>query len=163
MFPASTSVVQSAYAGACMRSVNSRMIFCKGARPVAGLYCSAVARLSPPSPWRGSRGIWIRVESSLPEPKRRQSQLRGEDETDDDVVRCVASGNASVGRTSAETEVKGKYSGLGKPARRCQSYDQSTREQMICAPPAKGIKSSLKYFWRPLSGDTPYLRARSER
>jgi hypothetical protein len=54
----------------------------------------------------------------LPEPKRRQSQLRGEDETDDDVVRCVASGNASVGRTSAETEVKGKYSGLGKPARR---------------------------------------------
>ena len=62
----------------------------------------------------------MRVESSLPEPKRRQSQLSGEDETDGDVVRCVVSGNASAGRTSAETEVKGKYSGLGRPARRCR-------------------------------------------
>jgi hypothetical protein len=56
----------------------------------------------------------------LPEPKRRQSQPSGEGETDGDVFLCVASGNASVGRMSAEIEVKGKYSGLGRPARRCR-------------------------------------------
>jgi len=62
----------------------------------------------------------MRVVSSLPEPprKRRHSQPRGEEEDDDDVVRCVVSGNASAGRTSAEMEVKGKYSGLGRPERR---------------------------------------------
>jgi hypothetical protein len=129
VLPAWTSVDQSAYAGAYMRSVNSRMNFCKGTRPVAGPYCSAVARLSPPSPWRGSRGTWMRVELPLlepepePEPKRRQSQPRGE-------VRCVVSGNASAGRTSAETEVKGKYSGLGRPAREVWCDNRRT-ERMI--------------------------------
>lgn len=120
VLPVSTSVVQSAYAGAYMRSVNSRMNVCISAWPVAGPYCSAVARLRPPSPWRGSRGIWTRVELSFPEPKMRQSQPSGEDETDGEVVCCVVSGNASGGRMSAETEVKGKYSGLGRPARRCR-------------------------------------------
>jgi hypothetical protein len=111
VLPVSTSVVQSAYAGAYMRSVNSRMNACVGARPVAGPYCSAVARLSPPSPWRGSRGIRTRVvslSSSLPEPKRRRQSQPSGDESDD-VVRAggvvVVSGNASVGRMSAEMEV----------------------------------------------------------
>ena len=45
-----------------------------------------------------------RVESSLPEPKRRQSQPSGEDETDGDVVRCVVSGNTSAGRMSADRD-----------------------------------------------------------
>lgn len=113
------SVVQSAYAGPYIRSVNSRMNACVRARPVAGPYCSAVARLSPPSPSRGSRGTRMRVVSSspFPEPKRRrQSQPSGEE----DDAACgpggVLSGNASVGRMSAEMEEKGKYSGLGRPA-----------------------------------------------
>jgi hypothetical protein len=103
---------------------------CVRARPVAGPYCSAVARLSPPSPWRGSRGIWTRVvlSSWFPEPKRRcqsQPSVEEEEETDgSDVVRrgVVVSGNASAGRMSAEIEVKGKYSGLGRPAsERCEA------------------------------------------
>jgi hypothetical protein len=79
--------------------------------------------------------------------------------TDSDVVRCVVSGNASAGRTLAETEVKRKYLGLGRPTR-CRETMASTRERMISAPPARGIKSLSKYF---LSADRPYLRARSER
>jgi hypothetical protein len=57
VLPVWTSVDQSSYAGAYMRSVNSRMNFCNSAWPVAGLYCNAVVRLSPPSPGRGSRGM----------------------------------------------------------------------------------------------------------
>jgi hypothetical protein len=55
------------------------------------------------------------VSSSFPEPKRRrQSQPSGEE--DDAACGGVLSGNASVGRMSAEMEEKGKYSGLGRPA-----------------------------------------------
>jgi hypothetical protein len=55
--------------------------------------------------------------------------VRTRHDLDSDVVRCVVSANASAGSTSGETEVKGKYSGLGRPARRCR--DNSTRGQII--------------------------------
>ena len=58
--------------------------------------------------------------------KRRQSQPSGEDGTDGDEVRCVVNGNSSAGRTSLETAVKGKYSGLDRPARRCRVTIVST-------------------------------------
>ena len=104
-----------------MRSVNSRMNACVRARPVAGPYCSAVARLSPPSPSRGSRGTRTCIVSSSFPKRRRQSQPSGEAETETDDEVCgggLLSGHASVGRMSAEMEVKGKYSGLGRPASR---------------------------------------------
>ena len=132
VLPVSMSVAQSAYAGAYMRSVNSRMDACVRARPVAGLYCSAVARLSPPSPSRGSRGIWTCVVSSSFPKMRRQSQPRGEGETETDDVVCggvLLSGNASAGRMSAEMEVKGKYSGLGRPACEAVRWRQSTYDR----------------------------------
>jgi hypothetical protein len=59
------------------------------ARPVAGPYCSAVVRLSPPSPRRGSRGIRTRVVVVVPSPasfpnRRRQSQPSGEGEGEEE-------------------------------------------------------------------------------
>ena len=44
---------------------------------------------------------------------RASRAVRTRHDLDSDVVRCVVSGNASAGSTSGETEVKGKYSGLG--------------------------------------------------
>jgi len=106
-------VAQFSYAGAYTRSVNSWINFCVCARPVAGLYCSAVARLNPLSSGRGSRGTSTRVVVLLLRPslpKIRHSQPNGEEEvrTGDEAARGAVSGNASDERTSAETLVKGK-------------------------------------------------------
>jgi hypothetical protein len=58
--------------------------------------------------------------------------------------------NPSARRTSADTAVKGKYSGLDRPARRCRDNSQ---ERKISAQVAKVITGKSKYFRRPLSGD----------
>jgi len=61
----------------------------------------------------------MRIVSSpllLLAPKRRQSHPSGEEEMNGDAARGASSGNASAWGTSAEIDVKGKYSGLGKPA-----------------------------------------------
>jgi hypothetical protein len=52
-----------------------------------------------------ARRIVVAGTEEAPEP----AAVRTRHEKDGDVVRCVVSGNASAGRTSAETEVKRKY------------------------------------------------------
>ena len=84
------------------------MNFCVRARPVAGAYSSARARLTSPSSERGSRGTSMGVVflGPAPPPKIRHSQLKGEEE---EAARgIVVNENASVWRTSAEIDVKGK-------------------------------------------------------
>src|SRR6266404_1980627 len=156
VFPVWMRAVQSSYAGAYTRSVNSRMNARVRARPVAGPYCSAVARLTPPSSGSGLRGYAFcrRVvlaictyTEGVPWPKGKEEVGAGEGR---------ASENASAGRTSAETLVKGKYSGLGMPAGKtsiCTSVKQKDH-----LPPEKVIMSLSKYFWRSLSGEGAYLR-----
>jgi hypothetical protein len=102
-------------------------------------------------------GIIVAGTEEAPEPakrgrgqgRRRRGPLRGKWE------RVYGE---DLGRDRGEGEILGTGQACKEVSR-----DNNTQERMINAPPAKGIKSLLKYFWRPFSGDRPYLRARSER
>jgi hypothetical protein len=112
-----------------MRSVDSQMNVCVGARPVAETILQRVAWFM-----RNLDARRIVVAGT----EERQSQPSGEDGIDGDVGQW----NVSTGRTSVETEVKGKHSGLGRPAKEVL-YENSIREPMISAPPVVGVANSI--------------------
>ena len=114
----------------------------------------------PPSPWRGSRGIWTRVESSLPESK---CQPSGEDKTDGDVVYCVVSGNASAGRTSAKDRGKGEILGAGQACKEvsCGNSKHTRMNDSDKRPTGNGNQVLVKVLLEVLErGQTTSTRAR---
>lgn len=108
VLPVCTSVAKPACAGRKTRAEKACTKACSAGMPVAGPYCSAVARFSPPSPARGALGTAMRAVRSARGalPRRRQSHARGGDGGASGAAGARA--NESATRASPPTAAKGK-------------------------------------------------------